>query len=458
MTPEKDDKPEAGTPRTGDGTPDQPVPAEKSRKPLPAGWKSDIPDPENPLAPPRKVERKPLTFRRVQADSPVPDEGKPGQQPRDSGKIDRPAGGKGEAGGTEAEISGRKDAEASGGGKAGGGSETLGVTLEEGEGTSGGIRAERTESGRRSGKGRARKRKPPVIGGLLLKLRAIRVPFHPILGGSILLIGLFSWGFFKLGSWMGWSAADEVATRERFTIPPDVADEVDASLILLRKGQIADALEGLQRIDEKEKNYPSISYLLAVAAMHNGNIKLAEEKVRESIAKRERVSDALAIQAVLESMKRSDRDRIALGDPRVKSENYLRQAIQADPANGAPYFELATLLRYAGKREEARKYYRAAQARLNPVDSHELLDITLAIMALQDLPKDRLPTEIPQSDSLRKLFPAAYSAMLREDFTTAASLLAKCHEVANPDLLAYLLNDPSIRRYRDREELKGIFR
>ena len=80
-----------------------------------------------------------------------------------------------------------------------------------------------------------------------------------------------------------------------------------------------------------------------------------------------------------------------MGVPRLRAEQLLRQACLADAANPYPRFELGTLLRYQGRREEALAQIKGAQARLNPIDSHMIMGITLALMKIEELPVEQLP-------------------------------------------------------------------
>jgi len=287
---------------------------------------------------------------------------------------------------------------------------------------------------------------------------ALRLPFASALAGAIVLAGLAAIPAFRWGAAMGKKLAYQEAAMERMKIPPEVAIEIDEALVQLRNGDAAAALVALQRIDDDKGNYPSMSYLVALAAVQAGDVTLAEKKITETVVKRERVSDALALQAVLESMKPADPTRAVMGDPKVKAENYLRQAILADPANAAPRFELATLLRYTNRREEARKEIRAAQARLNPVDAHTVTEVTLALMDLEETPDDKLPLSAEPPRNLTETLVAANAAIRRGDFATAVTLLKAGREMTNPDIFYYLTSDPVFRRYRDRPELAEFLR
>lgn len=274
--------------------------------------------------------------------------------------------------------------------------------------------------------------------------------------GIPLLVWL--WGMaHRSGVATGMREANRAAEMDGLQLPPDVSLQLDAALMDLRAGDATAAEKTLIQLDEGEAKYPSLSYLVALAAMQNGNIPLAERKVKESIIKRERISDALGLQSVLEAQKAADPSLIKMGDSKKRSEALLRQAILADAANPYPHFELATLLRYQGRRDEAMQEIKAAKARLNPVDSHLLMDITLSFMDIETMPQEQIPRDPPQSDDIRKVFPAAYAAMRLGNFSQAANLLQQCRDSLSADLFDYLVNDPLLRKFSQTEELKRFY-
>lgn len=290
------------------------------------------------------------------------------------------------------------------------------------------------------------KRKAPLVPGLAVMVAAAVV-------FSLVFHGL---GYDR-GRAEGRRLAEEAATKERIALPDDVSAELDEALIALRGGDAETALKILRKLEEMPNGYSSLSYLVALAAMQNGDIDLAERKVKETIAKRERVSDALALESVLVTQKAADLSRSRMGDPRIRSEALLRQAAVVDAANPYPRFELATLLRYKGQLQEAAEEVRAAQARLNPMDSHVVMDVTLQLIELEQSPDDKLPAVEPQTDDVRKLLPFAYAAMRRGEYSQAVAVLEKCRTLLAPDLFDYLVNDPAFRRFARRDELKDIF-
>ncbi len=309
---------------------------------------------------------------------------------------------------------------------------------------------EKKKSGRRSRKAKELKRQKIWLFSSLAVVLA-----------GLLLVVLASRHYYNEGHAAGvrdgQTEAKTTAKRENAVWPPEVAAELDVALSDLRKGNADSALRRFQKLEEEKLQISSVSYLVALAAMQSGDIDLAEKKARESMEKQERISDSLALMAVLETQKAADPKRYKLGDASLKSEKLLRQAILADAANPYPRYELATLLRYKGKRDEAIKEIQAAQARLNPIDSHTVMDITVALMKIEQTPEGELPNQAPQTDDVRKTFPAAYIAMRRGDFVQAAALLQKCREALPTDVFDYLVNDPCLRKFIDQPEIRPFF-
>lgn len=262
---------------------------------------------------------------------------------------------------------------------------------------------------------------------------------------------------YTAGIRQGEAQAKTMAKRENVPWPPEIAAELDAALADLRKGEAGSALLRLQKLEADKLQISSVTYLVALAAMQFGDIDLAEKKAQESMDKQERISDSLALLAVLETQKAADPKRYKMGDASLRSEEFLRQAILADVANPYPRYELATLLRYRGRRDEAMKEIQAAQTRLNPIDSHMVMDITLSLMKVEQTPVAELSDQVPQTDDVRKNFPAAYVAMRRGDFVKAADLLRKCQQALPVDVFDYLVNDPSLRKFIDQPEVTPFF-
>lgn len=243
-------------------------------------------------------------------------------------------------------------------------------------------------------------------------------------------------------------------SRQGAAITRDQQNRLDKALKDLRESEPEKALKELILLEKEAPEAASLAYLVALAALQTGQPELSAQYIEKSITRRERVSDAIALKAVLEAQRGPGSQ---MGDPRLRAEGYLRQAMLADSANAAPLVELATLLRYRNENEEAHRILEAARARLNPVDSHTVVDVSICLLDLQEKPDEQLPKAIDPNQGTSSLFSAAYLAMRRGNFPEAAQILKTARERLSSDLYFYLVNDPALRKYAREKELAGSF-
>lgn len=296
-----------------------------------------------------------------------------------------------------------------------------------------------------------------IIKGIRRRVRKrVRVSYALAAGFvAAAFIGVITW---NLGVGAGMRSSLEQETKEKATVSREFLAELDQALAELRTGDTDKAVKKLQELEQRNTGVASLSYLLAMAAVQNGDIPLAEAKTVESLAKRERISDTLALQAVLETQKGADASIKKFGDTRMRSELLLRQAMLADAANPFPMVELATLLRYQKRTDEALALLRGARSRLNPVDSHSVVDVTINLATLQETPDAGLPQVSGPGTDLASAFSAAYVAMRKGEFDQAAASVKIAQKLAPPDLFYYLINDPALRRYATEPALQEFFR
>ena len=293
----------------------------------------------------------------------------------------------------------------------------------------------------------------PISRRVMKRVRLVVYAFAAGLAAAA-VCGVISW---KMGFEAGVQNSLDEETKERVTVSKEFLGELDQALADLRAGNTDKAVKKLQELEKAHADVASLTYLLAMAAVQNGDIKLAEAKTAGSIEKRERISDSLALQAVLETQKAADKSIEKFGDPRVRSEALLRQSMLADAANPFPMIELATLLRYEKRNEEALALLRGARSRLNPVDSHTVIDVTIGLSTLENTPDSDLPQIAEPGKDQISAFSAAYIAMRKGDFDQAAGILKTARKMTAPDLFDYLINDPAIRRYVAEPKLKEFF-
>ncbi|GAT35503.1 hypothetical protein TSACC_3570 [Terrimicrobium sacchariphilum] len=279
---------------------------------------------------------------------------------------------------------------------------------------------------------------------------------YVVIAGVILVVWIHSLSY-DSGVAEGRRLANKEASFDGADLDPTFSSKLNATLIKMRAGQVDESLEELKNLQTQWPSVVSMNYLVALAALEKGDDELASVKATESIAKRQRVSDSLALLAVIESQKAARRDKFVMGNPVKRAEEYLRRSIAADPANPYPHFELASILRYAGKRDEALAEVRAAQARLSLVDSHLVMDVTAQIMERETMSDAQLPPDVGATDNVQKLVPAAYVAMRRGNFDRAAELLTEASRAMTPAVFGYVINDPALRRYRNEPKLRPFF-
>lgn len=309
--------------------------------------------------------------------------------------------------------------------------------------------------------GRVERKKVVVTGPrwsiLWKRFSRLNVPAPFVLGGVVVLIVVSAVLGFRWGAWASSLQAERLATKEKFPIRSEGLAALNTALQHLRDGDPAPALKILQELETTNPEISGLTYLVALAAVQEGNIALSQRKIDETIAKRERISDALALQAVLESQKRNDSSITTMGDPRVRSEEYLRRAMTADAANPYPMIELGTLLRYQKRPDEARELLRGARSRLQPVDSATVVDVSLALMDVEETPTDRLALPADPEKDVTSLFKSAYIALRLGQTDQAVDYLRKVRPRMTIDLFDYLINDPVFRRYVDEPKMKEFF-
>ncbi|MFZ4774977.1 MAG: tetratricopeptide repeat protein [Terrimicrobiaceae bacterium] len=226
--------------------------------------------------------------------------------------------------------------------------------------------------------------------------------------------------------------------------PEELLPALDTALRLLREGENLEALESLNKMLASHPKVPSLHYATAIAALQAGYPREAGRLADASIKGGFRVSDSWALKAAIAASQTKG--------PSAEQETLLKKAIASDPMNPSPFIELASLLRYQGKSGPAAGLLESAAFRLNPADAQTVVETTKAVLALDvagNLAPLCEPLGIPAKD-----IPNAYSEMKRGNFENAATILRFCRNQTAPDLFDYLVNDPSLRKFTSRPELK----
>lgn len=286
----------------------------------------------------------------------------------------------------------------------------------------------------------ARKWKPALLALVVLAFAAA--------GGAVL--------GYKKGLKEGFLRASNFTIKSGVKVSPEFELGLNQALEDLRYGSSERAVQTLAELNKKNPGVSSVCYLLALAAMQAGDKDLAEKCAMESVGKNEKVSDSLALLAVL-ATQRGGGKSLSLIDPKIQAEQFLRQSILADAANPAPYIELASLLRYQGKNQEALGLMKAAKARLNPVDSHLVVDVTIGLLALQKLSDEEIAGISKDAEQEMHPLVQAYIAMRKGDFSQAAEILEKTKKRMAADVFDYLINDPAMRLFAQEPSLRGYY-
>jgi len=226
----------------------------------------------------------------------------------------------------------------------------------------------------------------------------------------------------------------------------------------LRAGDTGNALKGFQDLETQNPHVSSLAYLVAMAAMRSGNTGLAEVQAARSIRNGEKVSDAITLHALIEAQKGGDPKARKFGDPLLRSELLLRQAMLADVANPLPMIELSAILRRQRKNAEAIGILRAARSRVQPVDLLPFIDAIIGLATLQDSPDWDLPEISDPGKDLGSAISAACISMRKGRFREAEKILTNIRNQTTPALFRYLMNGRAIRTYSREPELREFFR
>jgi tetratricopeptide (TPR) repeat protein len=226
---------------------------------------------------------------------------------------------------------------------------------------------------------------------------------------------------------------------------PQLVMELNEALALIDSGESAEALKKIQTLSAKHPDVSSLDYLAALAAMQAGDLKMAQEKASLSISKNQQVSDSLVLLSMAESGAGTG-GKSSLRDPKIVRESLLRQAVESDVANPFPMIELASFLRSQKRDDEAIQLLKAANARLHPIDTHVVVQTSIQLMKLQQMPDEHLPA-VANEGTISEIFASIYISLRKKDYNQAAIALEKGRHQAPPDLFAYLINDPVFKPF-----------
>ena len=266
---------------------------------------------------------------------------------------------------------------------------------------------------------------------------------HPRMLAAAAIFTLLLTGFL-FGRLQSGSSVEE-EERDLAKPSPQLVKELNAALALIESGQSSEALQTIHTLSAKHPDVSSLDYLAALAAMQAGDLKTAQEMASLSIAKNQKVSDSLVLLSMTESGAGS-RGTTSLRDPKIVRESLLREAVESDVANPFPMIELASFLRSQKRDDEAIQLLKAANARLHPIDTHVVVQTSIQLMKLQQMPDEQLPA-VANEGTISEIFASIYISLRKKDYNQAAIALEKGRHQAPPDLFAYLINDPVFKPF-----------
>ncbi len=266
--------------------------------------------------------------------------------------------------------------------------------------------------------------------------------FRLLAAAAVFVVLLTGWILVKLPSG---SSSMEGEKRALAKPTPQLVKELNEALALIETGQSSEALQKIQALSAEHPDVSSLDYLAALSAMQAGDLQTAQEKAALSITKNQKVSDSLVLLSMTESGAGTG-GKSSLRDPKIVRESLLREAVNADVANPFPMIELASFLRGQKRDEEALDLLRAANARLHPIDTHVVVQTSIQLMKLQQMPDEQLPAASSEG-SITEIFSSVYISLRKKDYNQAAIALEKGRQQAAPDLFAYLINDPVFKPF-----------
>jgi predicted Zn-dependent protease len=245
--------------------------------------------------------------------------------------------------------------------------------------------------------------------------------------------------------------------KEQVDLSEDFLARLDAALESLQNGNALAALEQFEALEKEQPDVATMSLLIANAALLGDNPDTAQERIAESIRRRESVSNALTLQAIVEAKLATDSEYKKMGSPKVRIEQLLRQAIAADSSNARPYFELATLKRFEGKLDEAEALLLSTSLRINAADSRTVTDTALALTRQQQLSDTEVRVPENPAPTPEALFSAAYAAMRLGDTARAQQLLESAKSYFPGNVFRQILKDPAFIPYSKKPAYAAYF-
>lgn len=304
----------------------------------------------------------------------------------------------------------------------------------------------------KSARGSRRKKSKPPSTGFRAGSLALACLIASIASGAV---------FFALGRHLGPAKSAEADLGD-IAVPDSRPTELqkrefETALGLLQNGMLSEAKNTLSSLMDQNAPITSLPLMVANAALLDGDVPLAERGIRLSIERGQSVSDALVLQAIIEAKLATTPEHKVMGNPRIRIEGLLEQAIAADSSNARPYFELATLRRFENRDDDALDLLKSAANRLGQSDSILSVNLAIELVKLERLPDGELAQAVPAGSDPQSLLCAAYAAARLGQTDKAAGLVEQARTLTPPKTFFQLLKDPAFSSWRKEPALEKFF-
>lgn len=246
--------------------------------------------------------------------------------------------------------------------------------------------------------------------------------------------------------------------RAQLEITPEVQQLLDQVFMDLKDRKGHQALEKIDNLRTLAPNLTSTSILAANAALLENDLEKVESESQDALLKKELESDAFMLQALAILSQIKDKSFKSIGNPKVRVESLLRQAISANPLNPEPYILLAAVKRSALESREALGLLHSSRLRQSAATDTIVTDAAISLLELDMMLDADLPTlsEKIEVGALNQIT-TAYTAMRLGKTEVAVSNLTRAKESLPSKVFSQILADPAFRDYSKNPEFGEFF-
>ena len=309
----------------------------------------------------------------------------------------------------------------------------------------------------RQGRGRQNSKKTPPFKNLFFDFKR-KISLGLALGAGFALACLSGVLFFTLGQKSSRVMEDIEMPRAQLEITPEVQQLLDQVFMDLKDRKGHQALEKIDNLRTLAPNLTSTSILAANAALLENDLEKVESESQDALLKKELESDAFMLQALAILSQIKDKSFKSIGNPKVRVESLLRQAISANPLNPEPYILLAAVKRSALESREALGLLHSSRLRQSAATDTIVTDAAISLLELDMMLDADLPTlsEKIEVGALNQIT-TAYTAMRLGKTEVAVSNLTRAKESLPSKVFSQILADPAFRDYSKNPEFGEFF-